>query len=70
MYSSDDSKNRLDKTLKAHRIILDYDKKDISGSITFHFQKGQGIVNHEIRECHKWNGTLNENKVVEFTKNI
>ena len=65
--SSDASKQkRKDKTLIAHRMLLNFDEKDKFGSVTFHFKKGEGIVRSEIREFESFNGTYNDNNVLTF----
>jgi hypothetical protein len=51
-------------------MLLLLDERDISGSITFHFKKGEGIIQSEIRECERWLGTINENKCVAFGSNM
>lgn len=70
MVSSDSNRNRKEKTLKAHRILLELDEQDFGGSVTFHFKRGQGIVTKEIRDIEHWNGTVSENKVIAFSQNI
>ena len=62
----DNERARKEKTIKAHSILLKIDTMDVSGSVTFHFSKGQGIVNHEIRICEKWIGATNENKYLNL----
>ena len=64
--SPNNDKARKDKTLKAHKMLLILDERDISGSITFHFKKGEGIVQSEIRDVERWNGTTNNNNILEF----
>jgi hypothetical protein len=64
--SGNNDKVRKDKTLKAHKMLLFLDDRDISGSITFHFKKGEGIVQSEIRDVERWNGTTNTNNILEF----
>lgn len=66
MVSSNGDRNRKEKTLKAHRILLDLDERDFGGSVTFHFKKGQGIVMDEVRSVEHWNGTVSDTKVIAF----
>lgn len=64
--SQNNTKARKDKVLQAHTKLLRFDDSDVSGSITFHFKKGEGIVQTETREVERWNGTLNSNSILEF----
>lgn len=57
MVSSEGPKDRKDKTIKAHGILLRFDQGDLTGQITFHFKKGEGIVGHEIKEIARWGGS-------------
>ena len=60
-------KSRKEKTIKAHNVLLRFDEQDISGQVTFHFKKGEGIVGHEVREIMRWNThTVNANDVKVF----
>ena len=70
MISSSMDRNRKEKTLEAHKMLLKLDEADISGSITFHFAKGAGIVQSEVRDVRKWNNTTSENKVIDFSSKM
>lgn len=48
-------RNRKNKTIKAHSLLLKVDERDFNGSVTFYFKKGQGIVGHEVIEKSSWN---------------
>ena len=67
----DNARVRKDKTLIAHRVLLKFDERDMSGQVTFHFQKGVGIVKHEIHEFVSWSAkTTNENNVLVYNVNL
>ena len=67
----DRTKIRKDKTLRAHRLILEFDEKDINGQVLFHFQKGVGITSHEIKEFSSWkDSTTDDNKVLVFNAHL
>ena len=54
MESSNVDRKRQDKTILAHKMLLKLDRKDIAGSVTFYYKKGQGITQYKIEE----HGTL------------
>ncbi len=66
MYTSDNTKARKDKTIKAHHILLKADQQDFQGSITFNFSKGKGIVHWEVRMTEQFTESVESNKIIVF----
>lgn len=63
-------KSRKDKICKANSILLRFDQQNMSGKVTFHFGKGQGITGHDTQVFDQWNTyTTNETTEVYIPKN-
>ena len=70
MYSSNENRQRKEKILYAHKLLLLLDSTNFGGVVRFSYKKDEGIMTYVLEEHGSFNGNCSPKPVIEEIKKI